>query len=102
MVQKHTTIVIIFLSSRIFSGVSSKHKDLYGWANCSNSFIWVVKQINKLHLVPIAAIVGLAYLVKENAVSDKINSIWLVHNTLDLDIYWTTCCVKYLNEGMQE
>jgi len=65
------------------------HKDLYGWANCGDSFIWVVKQINKMHLVPIAAIVGPAHLVRENAVFDKINSIWLVKNNVDIDTYWT-------------
>jgi hypothetical protein len=40
-------------------------------------------------IVPVRAIVGPAYLVQESAVSNRIDTIWLVNNHVDLDIYWT-------------
>jgi len=43
-----------------------------------------------MHIVPVEAIVGRAHLVQENnAASDRINSVWLVNNHVDLDTYWT-------------
>jgi hypothetical protein len=66
-----------------------QYKDLHGWADCVDRFIWVVKQTDKMHLVPVGAIVEPAHLVQENAASVTINSIWLVNNHVDLDIYWT-------------
>ena len=65
-----------------------KRKDLDGRAECIDRFIWVVKQISKMHIVPIIAIVGLAHLVKENAALGDIDSISLVTNHVDLDSYW--------------
>jgi hypothetical protein len=58
-------------------------------ADCVDGFIWVVKQTEKMCIVPVRAIVGLAYLVQESAVSNRIDTIWLVNNHVDLDIYWT-------------
>jgi hypothetical protein len=66
-----------------------QYKDLHGWADCVDRFIWVAKQTDKMHLVPVGAIVEPAHLVQENAASVTINSIWLVNNHVDLDIYWT-------------
>ena len=42
-----------------------------------------------MHIVPIGAIVRLAHLVWTNAALGGIDSIWLVHNHVDLDTYWT-------------
>jgi len=69
--------------------MSMKFKDLHGWADCVDVFIRVVKQTNKMHIVPVGAIVGPAHLVWENAVSGGLDSIWHVNNHVDLDTYWT-------------
>ena len=42
-----------------------------------------------LHVVPVGAIVELAHLEQENAVSDSIDSIWVVNYHVDLNTYWT-------------
>jgi hypothetical protein len=47
--------------------IPTKFKDLHGWADCVDRFIQVVKQRNKMHIVPVGAIVRLAHLVWENA-----------------------------------
>jgi len=66
------------------------YRDPHGWADCVDRFIWVVKQTDKMHIVPGGAIVGPANLVRENnAASDRINSVWLVNNAVDFDTYWT-------------
>jgi hypothetical protein len=67
--------------------IPTKYKDRHGWADCVDRFIQVVKQTNKMHIVPVRAIVGPAQLVRENAASDRINSIRLVNNHVDLDTY---------------
>jgi hypothetical protein len=69
--------------------IPTKYKDPHGWADCIDVFIWVVKQIDMMHIVPVGAIVGLAHLVRENAASDRIDSVWLVNNLVNLDTYWT-------------
>jgi len=69
--------------------ISTKIKDLHGWADCVDRFIRVVKQTNNMHIVPIGAIVGPAQLVWANAASGGIDSVWLVNNYVDLDTYWT-------------
>jgi len=69
--------------------IPTKFKDLHGWADCVDVFIRVIKQKNKIHIVPVGAIVGLAHLVRENAASGSIDSIWLANNHVDLDTYWT-------------
>jgi hypothetical protein len=69
--------------------IPTKFKDLHGWADCVDGFIRVVKQTNKMHIVPVGAIVGPAHLVRENAASGGIDSVWLVNNHVDLDTYWT-------------
>jgi len=38
-------------------------KDTHGWADCVDRFIRVVKQTDKMHTVPVGAIVGPAHLV---------------------------------------
>jgi hypothetical protein len=66
-----------------------QHKDCHGLADCVGRFIWVVKQTNRMHIVPVAALVGLAHLVQKNAALGGINKVWLVNNHVDLDTYWT-------------
>jgi len=68
--------------------IPMKFKDLHGWADCVDGFIRVVKQTNKMHIVPVGAIVGPAHLVRENAALGG-DSVWLVNNHADLDTYWT-------------
>jgi len=69
--------------------IPTKYKDLHGWADCVDRFIQVVKQTNKMYIVPVVAVVGPTYLVQENAASGGIDSEWLVNNHVDLDTYWT-------------
>jgi len=67
-----------------------KFKHPYGWADCVDGFIRVVKPTDKMHIVPVGAIVRPAHLVRENnAALDRIDSVWLVNNYVDLDTYWT-------------
>jgi len=50
----------------------------------------VVKQTDKMHIIPVGAIDGPAHLVRENnAASDRIDNLWLVNNHVDFDTYWT-------------
>jgi len=69
--------------------ISTNYNDPHDWAYCVDRFIRVVKQTQKMHIVPVGAIVGPAYLVQENAASDWIERIWLVNHHVDLDTYWT-------------
>jgi len=70
--------------------IPTKYKDPHGWADCVDGFIRIVKQSNKMHIVPVGAIVGPAHLVRENnTASGRINSVWLVYNHVDFDTYWT-------------
>jgi len=69
--------------------IPTKCKDPHGWADCVDRFIWVVKQTDQMNIVPVGAIVGPAHLLRENAASDRIDSIWLVINHVDVDTSWT-------------
>jgi hypothetical protein len=70
--------------------IATKYKDLHGWADCGNRFIWVVKQTDMMHIVHVGATVGPAHLVQvKNATSDRIDSVWNVNNYVDLDTDWT-------------
>ena len=69
--------------------IPTKYKDLHGWADCVDGFIQVVNQTNKMHIVPIWAIVGPACLVMENAAAGGIDSVRLVNNHVNSDTYWT-------------
>jgi hypothetical protein len=68
--------------------------DHHGWADYIEGFIRVVKQTNEMHTVPVGAIVGPAHLVRQNAASHGVDSMWLVNIRVDLDTYWT---VQYLD-----
>jgi len=68
--------------------IPTNYKHLLGWADCVDGFIRVVKQTNKMHVVPVGAIVGPAHLVRENAALGSTDSVWLVNNHVDLDTYW--------------
>ena len=69
--------------------IPTKYKDPHGWADCNERFIRVVEQTDKMHIVPVGAIVGPEHLVRENAASDRIDSVWLVNNHVHLYTYWT-------------
>jgi len=69
--------------------IPTKIKDHHGWADCVDGFIRVVKQTNKMHIVPVGAIVGPAHWVRENSALGGINCGWLVNKHVDLDTYWT-------------
>ena len=69
--------------------IPTKYKDPHGWADGVDGFIRVVKQIDMMHIVPVGAIVGPAHLVRENAASERIDSVWLVNNHVHLDTYGT-------------
>ena len=69
--------------------IPTKYKDLHGWADCVDGFSWVVKPTDRMHIVPVGAIVGPAHLVRERAGSNKIDSIWLVNTHGDINTYWT-------------
>jgi len=69
--------------------IPTKYNDPHGWADCVDGFIQVVEQTDKMHIVPVGAIVGPAHLVRENAASDRIDSVWLVNNHVDFDTYQT-------------
>jgi len=42
-----------------------------------------------MHNVPDGTIVEPAHLVRKNAASGGIDSVWLVNDHVDLDTYWT-------------
>jgi len=69
--------------------IPTKYKDLHAWADCVDGFIRVVKKTNKMHIVPVEAIVGPAHLVQTNAASGGMDSVCLLNNHVDLDTYWT-------------
>jgi hypothetical protein len=69
--------------------IPTKYKNPHGWADCIYGFIRIVKHTDKMHIVPVGAIVGPAQLVRENPAYDRIYRIWLVNNHMDLDTYWT-------------
>jgi len=76
--------------------IPTKYKDLHGWADCVDGFIQVVKQMNRMHSVPVRAVVRPAHSVLQNAALGGIDSVWLVNNHVDLDTYWT---VYYLDQN---
>jgi len=70
--------------------IPTKYKDPHSWADCVDRFIWVVKHSDRMHIVPVGAIVGPAHCLRENiAASDRIDTVWLVNTHVDLDTYWT-------------
>jgi hypothetical protein len=68
--------------------IPTQFKDMHGWADCVDGFIRVVKQMNMMHFLPVGAIVGHTHLVRDNVTSGGIDSVWYVHNHVDLDTYW--------------
>jgi len=69
--------------------IATKFKDLHGCADCVDGFIRMVKQMNKIHIVPLGAIVGQAHLVWENGALGGIDCVWLVNKHVDSHTYWT-------------
>ena len=68
--------------------IPTKYKDSHGCVDCVDGFIQVVTQTDRMHTVPVGAIVGPAHLTTENAALDRIHSVWLLNNRVDLDTYW--------------
>jgi hypothetical protein len=69
--------------------ITTLYKDLHGWADCVDGFIWVVKHTNKMYIEHVGAIVGPAHLVWDNAALGSMDSVWLVNDHVNLDTYWT-------------
>jgi len=73
--------------------IPTRFDDPHGWADCVDGFIQVVKQTDKMHNVHVGAIVGPAHWVRENAALDRIDSIWLINNQVDIVTYSTVYSV---------
>ena len=69
--------------------IPTQNTDPQCYADSIDKFISVVKLYNTVDILPVNAMVGLAKLVWENAVSDWINSVWLVNDQVKLDTYQT-------------
>ena len=69
--------------------IRTKFKDLHGWADCIHGLMRVVKQTNRMRIVPIGVMVGPAHWAREHAAACGINCVWFVNNDVDLDTYWT-------------
>jgi hypothetical protein len=70
--------------------IPTKYKDPHGWADCVDGFIRVVNQTDKRHILSVGAIVGPAHCMRgNNAVSDRIDRVWLVNNYVALGTDWT-------------
>jgi hypothetical protein len=69
--------------------IPTQYKDLHCWAYHISRYIPVVEDTDIMHIVPLGVFVGLAHLVRQHAVSDRVNGVWLVNNHVDLDTYWT-------------
>ena len=69
--------------------IPTKFKDLHSQADCVDGFMQIVKQTNKVRIVPVGAIVGSPHLVRETAALGRIDSVWRVNNHVDLDTNWT-------------
>ena len=69
--------------------IPTKYKDPHGWAECVDGFIRIVKQTDKMHIIPVRAIVGPAHLVHKNTASDRFDSTWLVTMHVDIVTHWT-------------
>jgi len=61
------------------------YKDSLSWADCVDGLIQIVKQTNRMQTLPIEAIAGKTHLVGHNAASNRIDTVWLVSNHVDLD-----------------
>jgi hypothetical protein len=73
--------------------IPTKYKDQHGWADCVDRFIQVDKQTDILHTVHVEGIVGPTHFMRENAASDKLHSVWLENNQVNLDINSTVYLV---------
>jgi hypothetical protein len=69
--------------------ISTMYRNLRAWPDCVDGFIPVVKQTNKMPIVPVAATGGPAHLVWENDTLGSFYNVWLVNTYVDLDTYWT-------------
>jgi len=60
--------------------IPTKYNDSHGWADFVDRLIWVVKQTNQIHIVPIGAAVEPADVKWKNAALCYIDNVWLVYN----------------------
>lgn len=67
--------------------IPTRDKNVTGWADCVDRFIWIVKQTDLLYIVHVRAIVGPSHLGQQNVTSARINSVWLVYNHVNIDTY---------------
>jgi hypothetical protein len=63
--------------------IPTKYKEVDSWAKCIVRFIQIVKQMTKMNAVPVRAIIGLVHLLRDNAASSSINSVWLLNIHVD-------------------
>jgi len=72
--------------------IQTMYKDSHDWADCvGGGFIQIVKQANKMNILPVRAIFGWVYLVRVYAVSDGIDIVALLNSDADLESYSTGC-----------
>jgi hypothetical protein len=55
--------------------IPTKYKDPYGWADCVDGFIQVVKPTEMIHIVPAGPIVEPPHVVRENGALHRIDSV---------------------------
>lgn len=87
--QKSQNAICLLQDQQYTVVIRRKYHEHQGCADCCDSFIWVVKPSNIIHLVHIGATSVPAYLVQENAASDKKFCVWLINTPVDLDNCWT-------------
>jgi len=66
-----------------------EYNNLHGWDDWNDGSNQIIKQTNKIYIVPIRAILGQAQLVQYNAALDRIDTFWPVNIYVDIDTYWT-------------
>jgi len=100
--QEESTMDIMSSSSRIYSDDTNKiqRSAWLGW------LCWQIYPDCKTDwydaYYTFEAIVWPVHLVRQNAASDMIDSIWLVNDHVELDTYWTGYQVQFLNQGVEE
>lgn len=55
-----------------------------------------------MYITPVGAIVGLVNVIRKNAASAEIDSIWILNNHMELDSYRTVYLLEYLNHSVHE
>jgi len=66
--------------------IKTKYQGPQDWADCIDGLIRVVQHTDKMYIIAVGAIVTLVRLVWVNATSDRIDIIWLLNTTVELEI----------------